>query len=73
MPNNDVDRRLTPQPSAGYIYRTSWPVPIGDIGSQLELRLDGVARYIHVRDGAAGGSDPGAAQLPGGTRIDCHD
>ncbi len=46
MPNNDVDHRLRAQPSAGYIYRTTWPVPTGDIGSQLQLRLDGVARYI---------------------------
>jgi acyl-ACP thioesterase len=46
VPNIDVDRRLSPQPSAGYVYRTSWPVPTGDIGDQLQLRLDGVARYI---------------------------
>ncbi len=45
-PKNDVDRRLSPKPSAGYIYQTSWPVPTGDIGGQLQLRLDGVARYI---------------------------
>jgi acyl-ACP thioesterase len=42
----DVDQRLRPQPSDGYIYRTSWAVPTGDIGDQLQLRLDGVARYI---------------------------
>ncbi|KUI22104.1 hypothetical protein AU195_06645 [Mycobacterium sp. IS-1496] len=46
MPNDDVKRRLSPEPSAGYVYRTSWPVPTGDIGEQLQLRLDGVARYI---------------------------
>jgi acyl-ACP thioesterase len=46
MGNEDVDRRLAPLPSAGYIFRTAWPVPTGDIGSQLELRLDSVARYI---------------------------
>jgi acyl-ACP thioesterase len=46
MPNNAVDRRLSRPPQAGYVYRTSWPVPTGDIGADLQLRLDGVARYI---------------------------
>lgn len=46
MTNDAVDRRLSPLPSAGYVYQTSWPVPTGDIGGQLQLRLDGVARYI---------------------------
>lgn len=41
-----VDRRLHPKPTTGYVYDTSWPVPTGDIGEQLQLRLDGVARYI---------------------------
>ncbi len=33
-------------PDTGYVYRTSWPVPTGDIDEHLHLRLDGVARYI---------------------------
>jgi acyl-ACP thioesterase len=46
MDNDDVDRRLASQPCDGYIYRTAWPVSTGDIGDNLQLRLDGVARYI---------------------------
>ncbi|MCT7660512.1 acyl-[acyl-carrier-protein] thioesterase [Mycobacterium deserti] len=46
MPSNDAYRRLSPRPDAGYVYRTSWPVPTGDIDGDLRLRLDGVARYI---------------------------
>lgn len=43
---NPVRRRLAEQPDTGYVYRTSWRVATGDIGSDLNLRLDGVARYI---------------------------
>jgi acyl-ACP thioesterase len=46
MPTNDVDHRLSPMPETGYVYRTAWPVATGDIGADLNLRLDGVARYI---------------------------
>jgi acyl-ACP thioesterase len=46
MPTNDVDHRLSPRPEAGYVYRTAWRVATGDIGADLTLRLDGVARYI---------------------------
>jgi acyl-ACP thioesterase len=45
MPN-DVDHRLSPLPESGYVYRTAWPVATGDVGGDLNLRLDGVARYI---------------------------
>jgi acyl-ACP thioesterase len=41
-----VDRRLTRLPDTGYVYRTAWRVATGDIGSDLTLRLDSVARYI---------------------------
>jgi acyl-ACP thioesterase len=33
-------------PASGYVYRTSWRVPTGDVDGNLHLRLDGVARYI---------------------------
>ncbi|AFM18261.1 acyl-ACP thioesterase [Mycolicibacterium chubuense NBB4] len=46
MPTNDVDHRLSAQPEAGYVYRTAWRVATGDVGGDLNLRLDGVARYI---------------------------
>jgi acyl-ACP thioesterase len=46
MTTNDVDHRLSPLPETGYVYRTAWRVATGDIGADLNLRLDGVARYI---------------------------
>ncbi|CAA0130757.1 putative protein [Mycolicibacterium vanbaalenii] len=46
MPTNAVDHRLSSVPEAGYVYRTSWRVATGDVGGDLNLRLDGVARYI---------------------------
>ena len=46
VPTNDVDRRLSALPETGYVYRTSWRVPTGDVDGNLHLRLDGVARYI---------------------------
>ena len=46
MPANDVDRRLSALPATGYVYRTSWRVATGDLDGNLDLRLDGVARYI---------------------------
>lgn len=46
MSTHDVDHRLSPLPETGYVYRTSWPVATGDVGGDLNLRLDGVARYI---------------------------
>ena len=46
MATEDVNRRLAVQPETGYVYRTAWRVATGDIGSDLTLRLDGVARYI---------------------------
>lgn len=46
MSNEDVDRRLSPLPDTGYVYRTGWRVATGDVGDDLNLRLDGVARYI---------------------------
>ena len=46
MPLNDVDHRLSPPPTDGYVYRTAWRVATGDIGVDLELRLDSVARYL---------------------------
>lgn len=41
-----VDGRLAALPDAGYVYRTAWRVATGDIGGDLHLRLDSVARYI---------------------------
>lgn len=41
-----VDQRLAPLPESGYVYRTAWRVATGDIGGDLHLRLDSVARYI---------------------------
>ena len=41
-----VDHRLAVLPESGYVYRTAWRVATGDIGGDLQLRLDGVARYI---------------------------
>lgn len=61
MPNDDVNRRLSPEPSTGYVYRTSWPASTGDIGEQLQLRLDGVARYIQ-EVGAENLMDAGEAE-----------
>ncbi|KUI28424.1 acyl-[acyl-carrier-protein] thioesterase [Mycobacterium sp. GA-2829] len=61
VPSDDVHRRLAPQPSAGYVYRTDWPVSTGDIGDQLQLRLDGVARYIQ-EVGAENLMDAGEAE-----------
>ncbi|OAN38710.1 acyl-[acyl-carrier-protein] thioesterase [Mycolicibacterium iranicum] len=46
MATEDVNRRLAALPESGYVYRTAWRVATGDIGSDLNLRLDGVARYI---------------------------
>jgi acyl-ACP thioesterase len=46
MTTRDVDHRLAPLPRTGYVFRTSWPVATGDIGTNLDLRLDSVARYI---------------------------
>ncbi|MGP4058160.1 acyl-[acyl-carrier-protein] thioesterase [Mycobacterium sp. 4D054] len=46
MPNNPVDHRLAALPDSGYVYRTAWRVATGDIGADLTLRLDSVARYI---------------------------
>ena len=46
MSTEDVDRRLSPLPESGYVYRTGWRVATGDVGDDLNLRLDGVARYI---------------------------
>ncbi|MBI5341287.1 MAG: hypothetical protein HZB45_26695 [Mycolicibacterium rufum] len=46
MSTHDVDHRLAPLPDTGYVYRTSWRVATGDVGGDLNLRLDGVARYI---------------------------
>lgn len=46
MSTEDVDRRLSPRPESGYVYTTSWRVATGDVGDDLTLRLDGVARYI---------------------------
>jgi acyl-ACP thioesterase len=46
MTTSDVDHRLQPRPETGYVFRTSWPVATGDIGANLDLRLDSVARYI---------------------------
>lgn len=44
--NSEVDRRLSPSPEDGYVYRTAWRVATGDIDGNLGLRLDSVARYI---------------------------
>ncbi|MCV7057821.1 acyl-ACP thioesterase [Mycolicibacterium gilvum] len=44
--DDPVQRRLAVRPDSGYVYRTAWRVATGDIGSDLNLRLDGVARYI---------------------------
>lgn len=41
-----VDHRLARLPETGYVYRTAWRVATGDIGGDLDLRLDAVARYI---------------------------
>jgi acyl-ACP thioesterase len=41
-----VDQRLAVLPDTGYVYRTAWRMATGDIGGDLQLRLDGVARYI---------------------------
>ena len=41
-----VDHRLAVLPESGYVYRTAWRVATGDIGGDLQLRLDSVARYI---------------------------
>ena len=41
-----VDQRLAVLPDAGYVYRSAWRVATGDIGGDLQLRLDSVARYI---------------------------
>ncbi|TRW88487.1 hypothetical protein FK535_04710 [Mycolicibacterium sp. 018/SC-01/001] len=46
MSTGDVDRRLSPRPDEGYVYSTAWRVATGDVGDDLNLRLDGVARYI---------------------------
>jgi acyl-ACP thioesterase len=46
MPVNPVDNPLAALPDSGYVYRTAWRVATGDIGADLNLRLDGVARYI---------------------------
>ncbi len=46
MSTHDVDHRLTPLPDTGYVYRTAWRMATGDVGGDLNLRLDGVARYI---------------------------
>lgn len=46
MPSQDADHRLGPLPDTGYVYRTAWRVATGDIGGDLHLRLDSVARYI---------------------------
>jgi acyl-ACP thioesterase len=46
MTTSDVDHRLSPLPGTGYVYRTAWRVATGDIGADLNLRLDSVARYI---------------------------
>ncbi|ORB29710.1 acyl-[acyl-carrier-protein] thioesterase [Mycolicibacterium parafortuitum] len=45
-PDGPLDQRQVVQPDSGYVYRTAWRVATGDIGSDLTLRLDGVARYI---------------------------
>jgi acyl-ACP thioesterase len=44
--DNPVDHRLSGVPATGYVYRTSWRVATGDLDGNLDLRLDGVARYI---------------------------
>lgn len=46
MSTGAVEFPLTPKPASGYVYGTSWPVMTGDIDEHLQLRLDGVARYI---------------------------
>lgn len=49
MPSGQVDEAhepLSPLPERGYIYRTGWKLLTGDIDSNLNARLDGVARYI---------------------------
>ncbi|KWX57405.1 acyl-[acyl-carrier-protein] thioesterase [Mycobacterium sp. NAZ190054] len=46
MPPHPADHRLAACPDSGYVYRTAWRVATGDIGGDLNLRLDGVARYI---------------------------
>jgi acyl-ACP thioesterase len=46
MSTRDADCRLSPLPDTGYVYRTAWRVATGDVGGDLGLRLDGVARYI---------------------------
>jgi acyl-ACP thioesterase len=56
-----VDRPLSPRPTTGYVYQTSWPVMTGDIDQHLELRLDGVARYIQEA-GAGNLVDAGEAE-----------
>jgi acyl-ACP thioesterase len=64
MPTNDVENRLSPLPDTGYVYRTSWQVPTGDIDGGLQLRLDSVARYIqevgaqHLVDAGAENDHP---------------
>lgn len=57
----DVDARLTRVPSEGYVFHTSWPMMTGDIDDQLNLRLDGVARYIQEA-GARNLVDAGEAE-----------
>ena len=64
MPLNDVDHRLSPPPSDGYVYRTAWRVATGDIGADLELRLDSVARYLQ-EVGAENLVDAGEAEQYG--------
>jgi acyl-ACP thioesterase len=44
--NPAVDQPLSPRPDTGYVYRTAWPLATGDMDEHLQLRLDGVARYI---------------------------
>ncbi|UXA16497.1 acyl-[acyl-carrier-protein] thioesterase [Mycobacterium sp. SMC-4] len=46
MSTQPVEHRLTTLPESGYVYRTAWRVATGDIGGDLNLRLDSVARYI---------------------------
>lgn len=44
--DNPADQRLAVLPESGYVYRTAWRAATGDIGGDLHLRLDSVARYI---------------------------
>jgi acyl-ACP thioesterase len=42
----DPDAPLVAAPESGYVFRTGWHLATADIDEHMNLRLDGVARYI---------------------------